>query len=101
MRSNRVILQHGAEFVTDLLVNQGNNLWMGDHTKTSSPRDRLQLFFHLVNCPSLQRQIFELNKRAQRGLAATTSGSGTGDHRRGERPSGRSSLMICENKSSP
>jgi hypothetical protein len=33
MRSNRVILQHGAKFVADLLVNQGNNLWMGDHTK--------------------------------------------------------------------
>src|ERR1700749_2067637 len=37
MRSNRVILQHGAEFITDLLVNQGNNLWMGDHAKNLFP----------------------------------------------------------------
>ena len=43
----------------------------------------------------------ERARRPQRGRAATTFGSWAGEHRRGERPSGRSSLMICENKSSP
>ena len=39
MRCDGVILQHGAEFVADLLVDQGDNLGVRNHLKASSERE--------------------------------------------------------------
>jgi hypothetical protein len=38
-------LQHGAEFVTDLLVDQGDNLGVRNHVKASSGREGIAIDF--------------------------------------------------------
>src|SRR6516164_2493217 len=44
MSTNGVILQHGAELIAYLLVDRGDNLFIGNHIKKSLPDDRrLQL----------------------------------------------------------
>jgi len=45
MRGNSVILQHGAEFIADLLIDQRDDLGMGNHLRPSPAHKAIAMHF--------------------------------------------------------
>src|ERR1700746_175129 len=58
MRGNGVILQHGAEFIANLLVDHGDDLWMGNHVRPSPASKAIAKPF-LTSCRSDRSRPFK------------------------------------------